>query len=154
MNRNHFLFSCCVGLLLLLSGCWGKKETLYVVNVLDEALYAECHIAGSINVPYGQVKDWAEGIDKDTEIVFYCSNYACTGSGFAAKHLLDMGFTHVWAYEAGMHGWHTKGYPEVCVTETAYLQQPNPEPSEEPSVPTLTTDQLYQKMMEHGLLAQ
>lgn len=141
--------------LLFLSGCWGTKQSLYVVNVLDSSLYNECHILGSINVPYVDVAQWAEGIDKNVEIVTYCSNYACTGSEFAAKQLIDMGFTDVWAYEAGMHDWHKKGYPETCTKESVYLQQGNPEPSQDVSdVPSLTTEQLYQKMIEHGILKQ
>lgn len=141
-------------LLIFVSGCWQKKQSLYVINVLDKSNYDECHIKGSTSVPYAEIKSWAQSIPKDTEIVVYCANYACTASGFGAQQLIDMGFDSVWAYESGMHDWHAKGFPEVCPVESSYLTQPNRAPEEEATVPTLTTEELYQKMLAHGLLSQ
>ena len=48
-------------LTFFLSGCVSseKKEIdapkLLVINVLDKALYDDCHITGSIHVPFDQV---------------------------------------------------------------------------------------------------
>src|SRR5260221_674614 len=73
-----------------------KKSDLIVINVLDKNLYDDCHIKGSINVPFGEIKEYASKIDKSTPVVVYCSNYQCTASGAAAKMLQDMGFENVW----------------------------------------------------------
>lgn len=148
-------------LVLLVPGCGGdtketvdtapdKKSNLYVINVLDEKMYNECHILGSINVPFIQVKDWAQAIDKDAGIVVYCANYACTASGIGAKQLIDMGFKHVWAYESGMHDWHKNGLPSVCPVESTYLKRNNVPSDEEHDVPVISTIELKEKMIKHG----
>jgi len=157
--NSFFVIACAT--LMVLPGCIGgdKKETnkvtakksLYVVNVLDEKLYNECHIEGSVNVPFTQVKSWAQTIDKNAEVVMYCANYACTASGIGAKQLIDMGFKKVWAYEAGMHDWFKNGLPSICPVESTYLKRPNIEPEEEAiNVPVITTIELKEKMTKHG----
>jgi rhodanese-related sulfurtransferase len=151
-SRNMCVFV--LGLLVLLTGCWQMQgPTLYVINVLDEKSYNECHITGSISVPYTQVMQWAATLpDKEVEIVVYCANYACTASEYATQQLLQDGFKNVFAYEAGMHDWHAKGYPEECPVESAYLLQENSPPKEQiVDVPGITTQELYQKMLNHGL---
>jgi rhodanese-related sulfurtransferase len=86
---------------------------LRLVNVLDKALFDDAHIKGSatvasVNVPFvdpakfaAEVKDW----DKSVPVVTYCTNYFCTASGEAAEELMKLGFTNVFAYEAGMAEW-------------------------------------------------
>lgn len=114
---------------LFLTGCnFGKKqtpETLKVINVLDKNLYDDCHIKGSVHVPFEDVENKAMKWDKSTKIVVYCSNYTCTASGFIAKMLLKMGFEHVWAYEAGMVAWYQAGLPCDGPARQEYLKLTN-----------------------------
>ncbi len=86
----------------------GKVQSVpfALVNILDKGIYDTCHIKGSINVPYEDLKDYAEhNWDKDmTKIVVYCANYRCAASIEAAQLLVkDLGFKkeNVWAYEGG-----------------------------------------------------
>ncbi len=143
----------CVGVssALLMSGCIGKKkapETLKVINVLDKRLYDDCHIKGSINVPFQDVENKALSWDKSTKIVVYCSNYTCTASGFIAKMLTKMGFENVWAYEAGMVGWYKAGLPYEGPAKESYLELPNipHENVEKGGVSVITTEELHALM--------
>src|SRR5437773_1427644 len=77
-----------------------KQNGLVIINVLNTPLYEDCHIKGSINVPFESLESYiSENIDKNAEIVLYCSNYMCAASGQACKLLKKCGFTNVWAYE-------------------------------------------------------
>lgn len=109
-----------IGISMILNGCTCQgpkkgtetKPSLVVVNVLDKEYHDNCHIAGSINVPFAEVENFApKHWDKETELVFYCANYKCTASGEAAKMLKNMGYKHVWAYEGGVAEWKKLGYP-------------------------------------------
>lgn len=101
----------------------GKR--LMVVNVLDVEQYKDCHIKDSINVPFEQLESFAKRLDRETELVFYCSNYMCAASGKAAQLFQQKGFTRVWAYEAGMAEWYSKNLPVEGPCKSAYLNMKN-----------------------------
>jgi rhodanese-related sulfurtransferase len=142
-----------IGILLVLGYAFrmfkSKSEPdLYVVNVLDSNLYGDCHIKGSINVPFGEHEEWAKKLDKNSHIVFYCSNYMCTASGQAAKDLKKLGFNNVWAYEAGMADWFQNKLPVEGSCKEAYLnmQMNKPEIDQQDGVQHITTQDLHNKM--------
>ncbi len=142
---------------VLLSGCSCFKHEshvqLLVVNVLDSELYDDCHIEGSINVPFEQLEHFAQHLDRNMQIVLYCSNYKCTASVFGARVLKSMGFVHVWAYEAGMAGWYQEKLPSVGPAKQAYLTMEN-KPFEDESEKELiiSTQELQKKLVTtaHG----
>lgn len=141
-----------IALSLLLGGCGCAKKHdahhVIVINVLDPELYADCHIKGSINVPFETVEQFAQQLDKDTPVVAYCSNYKCTASSLTARLFKQLGFKHVWAYEAGMAGWYQQGLPVEGPCKQAYLTMTNkPLESDGASdVLVITTTDLHQKM--------
>lgn len=124
----------------------GKR--VMVVNVLDSEYYKDCHIKGSVNVPFDQLEIFAQQLDKDTEIIFYCSNYMCTGSGKAAKLFQQKGFKRVWAYEAGMNEWYRNGLPVEGSCKSAYLNITNEliDEEQDPEVTVITTGELKEKL--------
>ncbi len=137
--------------LLFLPACWqaSEKEGLFVVNVLDADHFNDCHIKGSINISLDQLNEFAKSLNKQkAEVVFYCSNYMCTASGFAAQKLKDMGFKQVWAYEAGMADWHQKGLPTTGVCNKAYLEKQieEPELDQTKDISIISTEELAKKM--------
>lgn len=116
--------------LILLPGCLGgKKEKdsgLKVVNVLDKKFYDDAHIPGSIHIPIMEVEERAKEWAKETKIVVYCSNYACSASGTVARKLKNnLKFQNVYAYEAGMAGWKQAGLPVEGPAQEGYLDMPN-----------------------------
>lgn len=139
-------FSC------FLPGCFQAEHEptkgLVVINVLDKGMHEDCHIQGSISVPFEEVAEFSEGIDKqEAEVVVYCSNYMCSASGSTAKMLLAKGFKHVWAYEAGLAEWYQKGLPVEGACTQKYLQRTMAAPDhEDDGVPVITTEQLKEKM--------
>ncbi len=149
LNRISFLFF----LLPLLPGCWEgqkqeKKSGLVVVNVLDEELYSDCHIQGSVNIPIEKVDELADTIDKDAQIVIYCSNYQCTSSEYGAKKLRAKGFSNVCVYEAGIAEWYQQGLPVEGEQKKAYLKKSCRQLShgESSEIPVISTRELAQKM--------
>jgi len=160
MNKK-FIFFLAIPLLLL-PGCWltdmlgGKedKASLYVINVLDKPFYDDCHIKGSIHVPFEKVDSFAAKLNKDTELVIYCSNYLCSASGHVAGDLIAKGFKNVWAYEAGMADWAQHGYPVEGVCQKTYLKAENKHHGEEAKVPLISTQELKEKMEKAGLLSK
>ncbi len=101
-----------------------KQKGLVIINVLDKDLYDDCHIAGSINVPFEEVGKYAQSnFDTDAEIVLYCTNYFCTSSGYAQKKLKSLGFKHVWAYEGGTAEWYQLGFPINGPAKQKYLER-------------------------------
>jgi len=140
---------------ILLPSCGGdkkenKKRGLVVVNVLDRELYEDCHIKDSICVPFEQVESYAvENIDKDAEVVLYCSNCYCSASGQACKQLKKLGFNNVCAYEGGTAEWYQNRLPVEGPGTKKYLKQKVAQPTHQfniADVPLITMHQLAQKM--------
>jgi|GEM_PF-501093 len=129
MKSNLVLVLAVVAGLSLLPGCGEsakapeKKTGLVVINVLDKDTYEDCHIAGSINVPFESIDSFIDTIAKDAEVVFYCSNPMCTASEYAALKFQKAGFAHVSVYEGGTAEWYQKGLPVEGAGTSAYLRQ-------------------------------
>lgn len=124
-----------------------QEKKLLVVNVLGKEQYDDCHIKGSINMLFDEYDAYAKKLNKDTELVFYCSNYACTGSGYAAKSFKDKGFKKVWAYEAGMAEWYKQKLPVVGACKATYLDKKNtPIDEVDSEISVITTKELQEKL--------
>jgi rhodanese-related sulfurtransferase len=153
-----FLFVVCGLLTSLLGGCtspWSQvseTQKMLVINVLDRALYDDCHIAGSIHVPFDHVEKYVQNMNKATEIVVYCSNYACTTSDYVARKLRDRGFTHVMVYEGGMAEWWQHKLPTVGPGLQPYLTKymVKGEESDASSIPIISMHELAQKLNIDG----
>ena len=107
-KENGLFLGLVVSALLMLTSCTlfeqqESKPVFVIVNVLDKEFYDDCHIKGSINVPFEHLETYAlNHWDKNTtEIIVHCTNYKCTASGAAWQALHDLGFKKVFAYEGG-----------------------------------------------------
>lgn len=94
---------------------------LLIINVLDEETYIDCHITGSINVPYDKLIESMAGLDKDKEIVVYCAQSSCQKDRQAYELLADLGFTHLYEYSAGIKDWFKKGFDTTGTCTLKYL---------------------------------
>lgn len=85
-----------------------------LINALDEEAYMAKRIPGSINIPSDKA-NLIKGVvpDKDQPIVVYCANSDCTASPELAGKLMDMNYTNVRDFEAGLAGWRKEGYELV-----------------------------------------
>ena len=87
------------------------EKKLMLINVLPKDMYDDCHITGSINVPFERLSSFVQDLDKDQPIAVYCASYVCKSSGKAWQKLDSLGFTQIWAYEGGMAEWyHTQTF--------------------------------------------
>lgn len=160
INKSLSLFSSLImmTLLFVMTGCFkdsGTDSTLMVINVLDKNYYQDCHITGSVNIPFDDFENRMKNLDKQKLYVFYCSNYACMAAPSAATSMKEAGFKNVYVYTGGIVEWYQKKYPYQGPAKLAYLQDEN-EPladDDHEEVAVLSADQLKAKMQEAGLLS-
>lgn len=154
MNSINGLLVAVLAGLSILPGCGDKvkeqpvkKTGLVVINVLDEDTYSDCHIAGSINVPFESLETCFDAIDKEAEVVVYCSNPMCSSSEYAAIQFQKAGFAHVSVYEGGTAEWYQKGLPVEGPSTSDYLrQQVQSIACDAHACMMVTAEQLAQKM--------
>lgn len=151
---NLKMFSLISVSLLFLVGCnfftpTKKEAQLVIINVLDKTEFDDCHIKGSIHIPFSEFEKKIASFDKNNHYVLYCADYACMSSGYCAKLLRDAKFDHVWEYSGGMVDWYQKGYPiEGSATED-YLKFKNINfNDEENPILTITAEELLAKIKE------
>ncbi len=86
-----------------------------LVNVLTEEYFTKkngARIPGSLWIPLDEVGDkFPKMFNKDREIVVYCGGLQCPQSRMAAEKLVNLGFTHVKAFEGGLEEWSKAGNP-------------------------------------------
>jgi rhodanese-related sulfurtransferase len=92
-----------------------KEKDVKLVFVLGDWQYQAMHIPGSLHVPCSQSLYQSDealaGLDRDDEIVVYCSSDICYAS-ISAYYLLEQrGFKNVRRYAGGLLDWEGAGYP-------------------------------------------
>ncbi|HRN78062.1 MAG TPA: rhodanese-like domain-containing protein [Candidatus Dependentiae bacterium] len=156
MNKTLKLLSIygVLACLVILSGC-GKPHTekltgLVVINVLDKQLYDDCHIKGSISIPFEQLTEEIEKkVDKNAEVILYCSNYMCASSGYGCRKLTDLGYTNVSVYEGGTAEWFQENLPVEGPAHQKYLQRkltPPEHVDDTEGICVITVDELAAKL--------
>ena len=83
-------------------------EFKLVMTLTDWAFQAK-HIPGSLSVT--KAEDAAALLNKDDEIVVYCSDEKCIGSRVAYDQLTRGGYTNVRRYAGGISEWEEHGLP-------------------------------------------
>jgi len=121
-------------------------KNLRVINVLSPDVYEDCHIKGSINVPYDSLADYAKDVPKDTELVVYCASYRCPMSKRAWHLLKDQGFTNIKAYEGGAAEWYSLGHPTEGPAEKSYLKEKYDQTFDNGDMEIITAEQLREKL--------
>ncbi|MEP7054806.1 MAG: rhodanese-like domain-containing protein [Actinomycetota bacterium] len=86
---------------------------LTLVDALGESYYLQQHLPGAVNLVAEDVAGKAARLlpDRDAAIVTYCSNVACPNSGQVAAKLVQLGYTNVSKYAAGIQDWVEAGLP-------------------------------------------
>jgi len=82
-----------------------------LLDVREAEEYAQGIIAGAVHVPRGNLELEVEGRvpDKNAPIVVYCAGGV--RSAFAAKTLVDLGYTNVASLAGGFNRWKDEGRP-------------------------------------------
>lgn len=84
-----------------------------IINVLSPAMYDDCHVPTSINIPLGQLQSAACGWNRIKKIIVYGQSCSSPEGREAYGILIDMGFRNVQLYERGMKEWRNM-YPDHC----------------------------------------
>jgi rhodanese-related sulfurtransferase len=84
-----------------------------VLDVRSPQLYAEGHVARSVNLPHGRINERnLASFEPDTLFVVYCSGPHCNGADRAALRLARLG-RHVKKMIGGISGWKDEGFSLV-----------------------------------------
>jgi rhodanese-related sulfurtransferase len=86
-------------------------EDLKLVCALGEWAYRALHIPGSIHVDGPEKADTL--LDRDDQIVVYCTNVNCPASIMLYNLLTQHGYRHVKRYAGGLEDWEEAGYSLV-----------------------------------------
>ena len=101
-----------------------RRGDLKLVFALGEWQYRTKHIPGSLNLPCSsdlfKSADALQGLDRDDEIVVYCSCEVCYASIAVYQLLVNRGYKNVKRYAGGLLDWEEAGYPMDREMEVAH----------------------------------
>ena len=86
-----------------------RKEDFRLVMALADWAYQAKHIPGSIH--FATTREALQSLDKEDEIVVYCSDENCIASKALGQLLEGNGYTHVLHFAGGLADWEQAGYP-------------------------------------------
>jgi rhodanese-related sulfurtransferase len=82
-----------------------QEQTVNVVDVNSRQSWMKTHVPGALNL---DPVDYAESelpSDKQSRLVFYCSNPMCRKAPNAARRAKKIGFVNAMVMSAGITGW-------------------------------------------------
>ena len=85
-----------------------SPETMLVMTLGPEA-FKKCHIPGSLNI--SDIETALQRLNKDDQIIVYCSDKQCLASYFAYQQLEQNGFQNIWRFAGGLLEWTENGFP-------------------------------------------
>lgn len=85
-----------------------QQEDIFILDVREEAEYAEAHIPGATLIPLGQLPDRLSEIPSDKPVIAVCRSG--NRSGKATDLLRTQGFDNVHNMQGGMLAWAEAGY--------------------------------------------
>ena len=91
-----------------------RGDDFKLVMAMHEWGFNAAHIPGSVH--FNTVADAEKHLDRDDEIVVYCSDPACVASQFAYRWLIDAGYTNVRRYPGGVSDWASAGYDLASIS--------------------------------------
>ncbi|MEP2448156.1 MAG: rhodanese-like domain-containing protein [Balneola sp.] len=86
------------------------QENVHVFDMNDSSRWQQTHIPGAQNLDPNSFSESDLNADKNSTLVFYCSNPMCRKAPNAAKKVKGMGFNDVRVLSAGITGWMSDGY--------------------------------------------
>lgn len=86
-----------------------RKEDFRLVMALADWAYQAKHIPGSIH--FATTREALQSLNKEDEIVVYCSDENCIASKALGQLLERNGYTDVLHYAGGLADWEQAGYP-------------------------------------------
>jgi rhodanese-related sulfurtransferase len=88
-----------------------QQGPLTVVDVNSRQSWESARVPGAVHLDPFAFADADLPRDKETAVVFYCSNFMCRKAPRAARRAAGMGFRNVRVMSAGISGWLDAGLP-------------------------------------------
>lgn len=82
-----------------------QKQQATVLDVNSRQSWIKARVPGALNLDPAGYHDSDLPPDKDSSLVFYCSNPMCTKAPNAARRAKKMGYSNVKVMSAGISGW-------------------------------------------------
>jgi rhodanese-related sulfurtransferase len=88
-----------------------QEQRPTVIDVNSPQSWNKAHVPGALNLDPVNYSDSDLPADRESSLVFYCSNPLCTKAPNAAKRAKKMGYGNVKVMSAGISGWVSAGLP-------------------------------------------
>jgi rhodanese-related sulfurtransferase len=82
-----------------------QKQQVTVFDVNSRQSWLEAHVPGALHLDPANYTDSDLPADKESSLVFYCSNPMCRKAPSAARRAKQMGYSNVRVMSAGISGW-------------------------------------------------
>ena len=82
-----------------------QERRVTVVDVNPRERWAEAHVPGALNLDPARYDERDLPADKESSLVFYCSNPLCRKAPNAARRAEQLGYRDVKVMSAGIQGW-------------------------------------------------
>lgn len=82
-----------------------QSKQVTTLDVNSHQSWMQAHVPGALNIHPTDYQDSDLPADKDSALVFYCSNPMCRKAPNAARRAKNMGHTNVRVMSAGISGW-------------------------------------------------
>jgi len=94
-------------------------EPVTVIDVNSRQSWIAARVPGALSLDPANFSESELPREKDSVLVFYCSNFLCRKAPNAARRAESMGYRNVFVMSAGISGWLHAALPtesgEVCV---------------------------------------
>jgi rhodanese-related sulfurtransferase len=88
-----------------------QKQQVTVFDVNSHQSWVQARVPGALNLDPANYSASALPPDKESSLVFYCSNPLCRKAPNAARRAKQMGYNNVKVMSAGISGWLAKNLP-------------------------------------------
>jgi rhodanese-related sulfurtransferase len=88
-----------------------QKQQVTVFDVNSHQSWVQARVPGALNLDPANYSATALPPDKESSLVFYCSNPLCRKAPNAARRAKQMGYNNVKVMSAGISGWLAKNLP-------------------------------------------
>lgn len=82
-----------------------QKQQVTVFDVNSRQSWIKAHVPGALHLDPAGYNDSDLPPDKESSLVFYCSNPMCRKAPNAARRAKKMGYSNVKVMSAGISGW-------------------------------------------------
>lgn len=88
-----------------------ENDRVTVLDVNSRQSWIRAHVPGAFNLDPLSYSESDLPVQKESVLVFYCSNPLCRKAPKAAKRAGKMGYSSVKVMPAGISGWISAGFP-------------------------------------------